>query len=78
MRTARRYDAEMRTISSGGHDLMLEPAGDRALDEIFQRVAVNLSRISAAGSCRGAANCPSTPHLPFNTGLVEIRATLSR
>jgi pimeloyl-ACP methyl ester carboxylesterase len=36
MRTARRYDAEVRATSGGGHDLMLEPAGDRALDEIFQ------------------------------------------
>lgn len=45
-RTARRYGAEVRSISGGGHDLMLEPAADRALDEIFQwldRAAPGLS-----------------------------------
>jgi len=34
-RTARRYDVEVRAIRGAGHDLMLEPIGDYALDAIF-------------------------------------------
>lgn len=37
-RTARRYDAEVQAISGGGHELMLESAGDRAFDATFDWV----------------------------------------
>jgi pimeloyl-ACP methyl ester carboxylesterase len=56
-RTARRYDAEVRAISGGGHDLMLEPAGDHALDAILEWLHRPLE------SKRAARSTPKHPPL---------------